>query len=219
MNTYTKTPLNKVIRGNNRATYDQAQVYKILDQHFMGFIAYAYDGTAITLPMAYARIDDKIYIHGSLKNRMLLALLASQKMSITVMSLDGLVLARSAFHHSVNYHSVTLFGGVKKIEDITLKTEALQQIIEQMIPNRWDHLRPMTKKELNATLVVEMTIETASVKIRAEGAVDDKEDIDLPIWAGVIPIHQTALKAVTNTNVSKHISIPKHVNDFIQQNN
>ena len=218
MSEYKITALNKVKRGPNRASYDKETVYKILDAGFIAYVAYVYEGKAITIPMAYARINDKVYIHGSLKNRMLLALLVAKEASITIMHLDGLVLARSAFHHSVNYRSVTLFGAVKKIDGIEEKDNILKAIVDQMIPNRWDTLRTMTEKERNATLVVELTIETASAKVRADGALDEKSDEDLAIWAGIVPVKQIALAPITNKEIGGNIEIPSHVLDYCKKN-
>lgn len=218
MSSYNTTALNKVIRGSNRAIYDKETVNTILNDSFMGYVSYVFDGTPISIPMAYGKIDNTIYLHGSLKNRMLLSILENKKVSMTVMHLDGLVLARSAFHHSVNYRSVTLFGNARKVEDDELKRTALKRIINQMVDNRWDSLRPMTDKEFNATLVIEIPIDTASAKVRADGAIDEKADLELPIWAGVVPIKQVAEPAVSDTLLDRSIEIPEHVLNYCKQN-
>ena len=150
-------------------------------------LSYIYEARAITLPMAYGRKDNKIYLHGSQANRMLLALLEVKKMSMTVMHLDALVMARSGLHHSVNYRSATLFGSIKNLEDPKEKSEALFCFMEHMMKGRWDGIRPMLQEELDRTLVVEMTIETASAKIRNTGVEDEPEDYNLDVWAGLIP--------------------------------
>lgn len=182
MKEYSKSDLNRVKRGHNRANYDVEKINTILDAGFIGYVSYIYKDNAITLPMSYGRNGNKIYLHSSQGNRMLLALLAAQKMSMTVMHLDALILARSGFHHSVNYRSATLFGSVKKIENPQEKEAALHCFMEHMMEGRWDGARPMTTKELNQTLVVEMTIETASAKIRDVGVLDEPEDYDLDVW-------------------------------------
>ncbi len=217
MQTYNTTELNKVKRGANRAVYDVEQINSILDVGFIGYVGYVYHGKAITIPMAYGRIDNKIYLHGSRKNRMLLALLEQGEASITVMHLDGLVLARSGFHHSVNYRSVTLFTDVKKIDDPVLKESALKCVVDQMIPERWESLRPMNEKEFNGTLVVEMTINTASAKVRGEGVLDEKSDLELPIWAGVVPIKQVAEYPISDNLLDKNVQIPQHVLAYYEQ--
>ncbi|WP_298475095.1 pyridoxamine 5'-phosphate oxidase family protein [uncultured Maribacter sp.] len=218
MKTYKTTDVNKVKRGPNRATYDVATINTIIDAGFIAHVSYIYEGKAISIPMAYTRIEDKIYIHGSLKNRMLTALLEAKEASMTIMHLDGLVLARSGFHHSVNYRSATLFGTVRKIEDAQEKDKILEAIVHQMIPERWDSLRPMSDKERNATLVVEMTIETASAKIRDVGVADEKADESLPIWAGIVPIKQIALPPISDTKLADDISVPEHVLEYYEHN-
>lgn len=214
MNTYEKTDLNKVTRGSNRAVYDTEQINTILDAGFVGFVAYNYHNKAITIPMAYGRIDNKIYLHGSRKNRMLLALLENKEASMTVMHLDGLVLARSAFHHSVNYRSATIFGTVTQVDDSNKKETVLKRIVDQMIPGRWETLRTMSDKEFNATLVVELEIETASAKVRAEGAIDEKSDMDLPIWAGVIPVEQISKPAISDPHLPENVELPQHIKAY-----
>ncbi len=218
MKEYEKTKLNRVKRGQNRATYDVEKINTILDAGFLCYVGYIYDGKPITIPMAYARRDDKIYIHGSTANRMLLSILESEETSITVMHLDGLVLARSGLHHSVNYRSATLFGSLKKIEKDSDKSQILEWIVNQMMPNHWDSLRPMHQKELDRTLVVEFTIEIASAKIRDVGVNDEPEDYSLPIWAGVVPIKQVAEYPVSDEKLIEGVSIPEHVLDYYQQN-
>lgn len=211
MKEYTKSKLNRIKRGQNRATYDVEIINSIIDAGFIGFVSYVYEGNAISLPMAYGRIDDKIYLHGSTANRMLLSLLEAEEMSMTIMHLDALVLARSGLHHSVNYRSATLFGTLKRVEDSVEKEAALTCVMDQMIPDRWDELRPMHKHELDRTIVVEMTIETASAKIRDVGVNDEPEDESLPIWAGLVPIKQVALSPISDEKLPDTIAIPNHV--------
>ena len=216
MEKYSISSLNKVVRGSKRATYDVATVHAILDDAFLCHIGYVYQNQAIVIPIAYARKGDVIYIHGSLKNRMLLSLLEAGTASLTVTHLDGLVLARSAFHHSANYRSVTVFGSVNRVEEPKDKMEALKTIVDQMIPNHWDTTRQLSEKELNATLVIAIQIETAAAKIRAEGAVDEVGDYDLPIWAGVIPLKQKALAAISDDKLLDSIKIPESVTNYIK---
>lgn len=218
MKSYNTSSLNKVVRGSKRATYDVQKINAILDAGFIGHIGYIYENKAISIPMAYCRVDDSIYLHGSRKNRMLLSLLKAKETCMTVMHLDGLVLARSGLHHSVNYRSVTLFGALEQIKDPTEKKLALKHVVNQMVPDRWESLRPMKEKELNATLVVKLKIETASAKIRSEGVIDEKEDYDLPVWAGVIPIKQVAKPPISDEALPKDITKPKHVLDYYKAN-
>ncbi|WP_299158061.1 pyridoxamine 5'-phosphate oxidase family protein [uncultured Tenacibaculum sp.] len=218
MKEYSKSKLNRVKRGQNRATYDVEKINTILDAGFIGYVSYVYQGGAITLPMAYGRKENKIYLHGSQANRMLLALLEAKEMSMTVMHLDALVLARSGLHHSVNYRSATLFGSVKKITNPDEKDTALLCFMEHMMKGRWDGIRPMHKEELDRTMVVEMTIETASAKIRDVGVADEPEDYDLDVWAGLVPLKQIALPPISDDKLKKGIKVPKHVTDYYIQN-
>ncbi|OEK08994.1 hypothetical protein A8C32_13940 [Flavivirga aquatica] len=218
MKTHEISELNKVKRGANRATYNVEEINNILDVGFIGYVGYTFNKKAITIPMAYGRIGDKIYLHGSKKNRMLLALLENKEASMTVMHLDGLVLARSGLHHSVNYRSATIFGNVTQIDDPIKKENILKCVVDQMISRRWEDIRPINEKELNGTLVVEMTIKTASAKIRAEGVIDEKSDLNLPIWAGVVPIKQIAKFPVSDALLDENINIPQHVLDYYNLN-
>ena len=218
MKEYPQSKLNRVKRGQNRATYDVEKINSILDAGFLCYVGYIYDGKPISIPMAYTRRDDKIYIHGSTGNRMLLSILESEETSITVMHLDGLVLARSGLHHSVNYRSVTLCFSLKKVENDTDKTEVLKWIVNQMVPNQWDSLRPMYQKELDRTLVVEFTIETASAKVRDVGVADEPEDYDLDVWAGIVPIKQVAEYPIADEGKPQKMEIPKHILDYYEAN-
>ncbi len=216
MKEYTKSKLNTIKRGRNRATYDVDKINSILDAGFIGYVSYVFDGRPISLPMAYGRKDDKIYLHGSQANRMLLALLESDEISMTVMHLDALVLARSGLHHSVNYRSATIFGSVKKLEGNEEKTAALYCFMEHMMVGRWDGIRPMHEPELDRTLVVEMTIETASAKIRDVGVGDEPEDYELDVWAGLVPIKQVAEYPISDDRLPEEMDIPKHVLDYYE---
>ncbi len=218
MEEYSKSNLNRVKRGRNRATYDIDKVNAILDAGFIGFLSYVYEGRAITLPMAYGRKGNKIYLHGSQANRMLLSLLEAEEASITIMHLDALVLARSGLHHSVNYRSATLFGSVKRIDDDKEKDAALFCVMEHMMEGRWDEIRPMKQKELDRTLVVEMTIESASAKIRDVGVDDEPEDYDLDIWAGLIPIRQIVDFPIADERLPKEKEVPEYIMDYYVKN-
>ena len=218
MKEYPKSKLNRVKRGANRATYDVARINEILDAGFIGFVSYTYEGRAISIPMAYGRLEDKIYLHGSQGNRLLLSLLNEKKMSMTVMHLDGLVLARSGLHHSVNYRSVTLFGTPKKITDNDQKTAALKCFMDHMMQGQWDYVRPMHPHELDRTMVVEMTIETASAKVRDVGVNDEPEDYQLPIWAGIVPLKQVARPPISDDQLLDGIPVPEHVLKYYQEN-
>ena len=218
MKEYQQSKLNRVKRGANRATYDVEKINTILDAGFIGYVSYNYKGKAIAIPMAYGRKDNTIILHGSNANRMLTTLLEVKEMSMTVMHLDALVLARSGFHHSVNYRSVTLFGSPKKIEKREEKDAALFCFMEHMMKGRWDGIREMNDEEYNRTLVVEMTIETASAKVRDVGVVDEPEDYSLDVWAGLVPIKQVAEFPIADKGKPGKMEIPKHVLDYYEEN-
>ncbi len=218
MKEYSKSPLNRIKRGSNRATYDVEKINSILDAGFIGYVSFVYEGTAISLPMAYGREANKIYLHGSNGNRMLRALLESEKMSMTVMHLDALVLARSGLHHSVNYRSATIFGSLTKIEDKHQKVAALECVMEHMMKGRWDTLRPISDVEIDRTLVAELTITTASAKIRDVGIGDEPEDYDLEVWAGLVPIRQVAEMPIPDDGLPQQMDIPRHVQTYYEQN-
>jgi Predicted flavin-nucleotide-binding protein len=217
MKKYSKSSLNKIKRGHNRATYDVEKINAILDAGFICYVSYVYEGRAITLPMAFGRKENKIFLHGSQANRMLLTLLESKEMSLTVMHLDGLVLARSGLHHSVNYRSATLFGTVKKVESPKAKEEALFCFMEHMMKGQWDGIRPMHQKELDRTLVVEMTIEQASAKIRDTGVADEPEDYDLNIWAGLVPIKQIVGYPIPDKGLPQKMEVPQHILEYYEE--
>ena len=218
MKTYQQSKLNRVKRGAKRATYDVDKINTILDAGFIGYVGYNYNGTAITIPMAYGRMENKIILHGSNANRMLTSLLEVDQVSMTVMHLDALVLARSGFHHSVNYRSVTLFGSVKKIEGKDEKNAALLCFMEHMMKGRWDGIREMNQEEFDRTLTIEMTIETASAKIRDIGVADEPEDYNLDVWAGLVPIKQIAEYPIPDKGKPQEMEIPKHVLDYYKAN-
>jgi nitroimidazol reductase NimA-like FMN-containing flavoprotein (pyridoxamine 5'-phosphate oxidase superfamily) len=218
MKEYEKSKLNRVKRGAIRATYDVEKINTILDAGFIGYVGYVFNGKAITLPMAYGRKDNKIILHGSNANRMLTMLLEAKEMSMTVMHLDALVMARSGFHHSVNYRSATLFGSVRKVEEKEEKNELLFCFMEHMMKGRWDGIRNINQEEFERTLVVEMTIETASAKIRDVGVADEPEDYELDVWAGLIPIKQVAEYPISDKGKPQNMEIPKHILDYYEAN-
>ncbi len=217
MKEYQKSKLNRIKRGQNRATYDVHTINAILDAGFIGFVNYIFEGKPISIPMGYGRDGNKIYLHGSQANRMLTSLLRSKEISMTVMHLDGLVLARSGLHHSVNYRSATLFGTVRNIEDDAEKEIGLKCFMDHMMPGRWDGIRSMHQEELDRTLVVEMTIETASAKIRDVGVNDEPEDYDLDVWAGIVPLKQVATYPIADNQLKEGINIPQHVLSYYEE--
>jgi len=218
MTEFEKNKLNRVKRGANRANYDTKVIDGILNAGFLAHVGYLYDGYPISIPMAYAYENGKIYLHGSNGNRMMSSILEAGKTSINVTHLDGLVLARSGLHHSVNYRSVTLFGTVKKIKNDELKEWILEETINNMTPNRWKTLRKITQEELNRTQIIEFTINHASAKIRAEGVNDEPEDYQEKVWAGVIPIQQIAKKPIPDKGYPETVDYPVHIKEYYENN-
>jgi len=183
------TARTTVRRHAERARYDTETVHAILDEALVCHIGFAIDGRPWVFPTTFARIDDRLYIHGAAGNFGLKTLAGSgAEACVTVTLLDGLVLAKSAFHHSMNYRSVMLFGRVTAVTDEAEKRQALDAIVDHMVPGRSADTRPPTAQELRATLVVRLDIAEASAKVREGDPIEDPADLDLPHWTGVIPI-------------------------------
>lgn len=208
---YTPSKRSKVKRGANRASYDKATLFKILDENFMGHLAYVFEETPIALPMVYARKDDTIYLHGATANRMLNSVLSLKNSSFTITCLDGLVLARSAFHHSVNYHSAVVFGSPREVTDTAEKMEAFECLLEQMAKGRWAEVRHPNENELKITKVIALDINEASAKIRQGPPVDDDSDYELPHWAGVVPLKHVYESPVPDPKLAPEIDEPNSV--------
>jgi uncharacterized protein len=182
------TERTRVRRLPQRATYDRAAVYDILDAGFLCHVGIVERGCPVVIPTAYARVDDALVLHGSAKSRTLEALAAGAEACVTVTHVDGLVLARSAFHHSINYRSVVLFGRATAIDGRDEKHAALEAFFARLHPGRWAEVRWPNEQELKATLVVRIPLDEASAKVRTGGPIDDAEDLALPVWAGVVPM-------------------------------
>lgn len=180
----------------DRGSYDEDTIYRILDAGFLAHVGFNVDGQPFVIPTLYGRSSGKLYLHGSAASRMLRKLDTGVAACVSVALIDGVVLARSAFHHSMNYRSVVAFGTARKIEDAVLKVEALRTISEHLMAGRWEDVRPPSQKELKATAVLEFSIEEASAKVRTGPPHDEPEDYDLPVWAGVVPFEFKAVEAV-----------------------
>ncbi len=186
-NVFEKLPLNTVKRLPKRGHYDKETIFAILDEHFVCHLGWEVDGQPYLIPTAFGRKGVTLYVHGSSKSRMLSALTDGRPLCLVVTHIDGLVLARSAFHHSMNYRSAIIYGHAHEIEGEE-KKEALRIVSEQILPGRWDEVRLPTDLELKATTVLAIEIDAASAKIRTGPPADEEEDYDLPIWAGVLPV-------------------------------
>jgi len=185
------SPRTRLLRRPARAAYDRESIDAILAEGFVCHVGFVHDGAPRVIPTAYGRTPEHLYLHGSTANRMLRSLCRGE-CCITVTLIDGVVLARSAFHQSANYRSVVVFGRGEEVTDPVEKQEALRLTVEQVIPGRFEDVRPPSREEMLRTLVVRFPLAEASAKVRRGGPVDDEEDMDLACWAGVVPLALTA---------------------------
>jgi len=214
MNSYDINSRNKVKRVPQRGHYDEQTVHDILDAGSMCHVGFVLDGQPFVIPTLYGRKDNVIYLHGAASSRMLKTLDKGINVCVTVTHVDGLVLARSIFHHSMNYRSVVLFGKAKKVAEDD-KVEALHIVSEQIIPGRWDEAREPSPKELKATTVLEVKIDQASAKIRQGPPSDDAADYELNIWAGVVPIIQKKETPIADQLNKESALIPDSVKNYL----
>jgi len=182
------SPRTRVRRLPERGAYERETIHAILDEALVCHVGFSVEGQPYVIPMLYGREDERLFLHGSAASRLLLRLEAGTPACLTVTLVDGLVLARSAFHHSANYRSVVLLGQATPIVEPAAKTEALRVISEHLVPGRWCEVRPPNARELAATTVLEVPLLEASAKIRTGPPRDDPEDLALPVWAGVLPL-------------------------------
>ena len=188
MTQFTPTERTQVRRLPARGAYDSETIFRILDEGLVCHIGFVADGQPFVIPTGYARVGETVYIHGSVASRMLRTLAGGVPVCVTVTLLDGLVLARSAFHHSMNYRSVVILGEARLVEDPGEKRQALAAFTNHIIHGRWDDVRQPTESELKATAVLALPLQECSAKIRTGPPKDDEADYSLPIWAGVVPL-------------------------------
>lgn len=201
---------SKVKRAPKRGHYDKKTIYQILDASQICHIAFIHQGQPVSIPTIFGRSGNKLYIHGATVSRLIVELEKGLDISLSVAHIDGLVLARSAFHHSMNYRSVVVFGKAQLVGEKG-KNEALKVISDHLIPGRWEEVREPNFKELKATKVLEITIDEASAKIRTGGPNDDKEDYELEIWAGEIPLKTVAEAPIPDKKMKPGLEVPKSV--------
>ncbi len=206
----TATERTQVRRLPQRGQYEQQVIYQILDEGLVCHVGFAVDGQPFVIPTAYGRVDDRLYIHGSPASRMLRSLQGGIEICVTITLLDGLVLARSAFHHSMNYRSIVIFGTATMVESADQKLEALRAFTEHVVPGRWAEVRPPSRQELQATLVLSLPLTEASAKIRTGPPVDDEADYSLPVWAGEVPLRLTAASPINDPRLSSEIVAPAY---------
>ena len=208
------TERSRLRRLPKRGSHEHAIVHAILDAGFLAHVGFQANGQVFVIPTLFGRDGDKLYLHGSAASRMLRELATRMPACVTVTLVDGLVLARSAFHHSMNYRSVVAFGSARKIEETAQKTRALRIISEHLMPGRWDDVRSPTQKELKATTVLEFSIEEASAKIRQGPPIDEDEDYSLPVWAGVLPLRLEAKMPIADPRLADGVTVPAYVLRF-----
>jgi len=211
-----KTDKTKVKRIPKRGFYDKETVYRILDNDFVCQIGFVFNDYPVVIPTIYGRKNDTLFFHGASVSRMLQTLEKGVQVSVNVTKTKALVLARSAFHHSLNYESVTIFGVATLVENDKDKLEALRIITNQIIPERWEEVRVPNKKEMNITKVLQLKITEASAKIREEGVNDDKEDYELDIWAGIVPIEKKYGSPIADDKLKSGIKLPNSVKNLEQ---
>jgi nitroimidazol reductase NimA-like FMN-containing flavoprotein (pyridoxamine 5'-phosphate oxidase superfamily) len=211
---FPPTPRTTLKRLAARGRFDRAAVHAVLDEGLVCHVAFVADGSPVIIPTAYARLGDAIYLHGSSGNRMLRSLCSGQPACITVTLVDGLVLARSAFHHSMNYRSVVLFGTGEKVTDRDEHARALAAVVEHIVPGRSPFVRQPNREEILQTLVVRFPIEEVSMKERMGGPIDDEEDHALETWAGTIPLRLVPGSPVDDPLVPPRASVPPHATGY-----
>ena len=211
MTDFAKTEKNNIKRLPKRGHYDRETIYRILDEALICHVGFADGGQPYVIPINFARIDDTIVLHGAKASRLLKHVEAGHPICVEVTIVDGLVLARSVFHHSVNYRSVVLFGMGRLVTDEREKLAALEAVTEHLIPGRWKEARLPNQKELNATSVVSIQIEEASAKVRVGPPVDEEEDYTLPVWAGILPLEQTSLTPIRDGLQTEDVMLPHYI--------
>lgn len=188
MSAQSPTQRTRVRRKPARASYERATIEAILDEALVAHVGFALDGQPYVIPTLHARVGDALYFHGSGASRTVRALTSGAAACLTVTLLDGLVLARSAAHHSVNYRSVVVFGHARVVQDICERERAMRAFTERLVPGRWEEVRPPTEKELRSIGVLSLPLDETSAKLRTGPPLDDEEDCALPVWAGVMPL-------------------------------
>ncbi|HVS74662.1 MAG TPA: pyridoxamine 5'-phosphate oxidase family protein [Candidatus Acidoferrales bacterium] len=214
MSQFTPTERTAVKRLPKRANYDREMVYRILDEAFLCHVGFAVEGQPYVIPTGYGRVGDTLYLHGSAASRMLRTLSEGVAVCVTVTLLDGLVLARSAFHHSMNYRSVVVLGKARLVEDPEEKLKALRAFTEHVVPGRWAAVRHPNEQEMNATTVLAVPLEEVSAKIRSGPPVDEEDDYSLSVWAGVLPLKLTPQAPATDPQLPAGTAVPDYIRNY-----
>lgn len=205
-------------RRSQRASYDEQTIFPILDEALVAHVGFIDADQPYVLPMAFVRIDRSLYLHGSTRTRMLERIAGGAPVCVTATLTDGLVLARSAFHHSMNYRCVTVLGRGHAVADDRQALAAHKALNEKLVPGRWASVREPTAQEMKATRVVEIPIEEVVAKIRVGPPIDDEDDLELDVWAGVLPIQRTFGAPIAAPELPPGSAIPEHVATLLQRN-
>ncbi len=208
------SPRTTLKRLPQRGAYDRATIHRILDEGLVCHVGFLVDGQPCVVPTLYVRLGEHLYLHGSPASRMLQALVEGGPACVAVTLVDGLVLARSAFHHSMNYRSVVLYGKAFAVDDPARKNEVLRALSDHVVPGRWDDVRAPSDLELRKTLVVGLPIDEASAKVRSGGPLDDEPDYALPVWAGVVPLQVTAGVPVPDARLDPAVAAPPYATGY-----
>lgn len=208
------TERTKITRLPKRGDYSEETIFSILDEALFCTIAFAHEGKPFQIPSGFCRIGDQLYIHGSVGSQYMRWLTDGREVCIVAMLVDGLVLARSAFHHSVNYRSVVLFSKARTVEDKDELYKSLEAFTEKMVPGRWNEIRQPNDSEWKKTMVLAFDIHEASAKVRTGPPKDDEEDYSLPIWAGVLPLEQKFGSPFQDPQLAPGIELPVHLQKF-----
>lgn len=214
MTTYSPTDRTKVRRMPERGNYDRDVVHSIIDEALICHVGFVADGKPVVIPTIHARAGKTLYVHGSQASRMLRALREGADVCITITLLDGLVLARSAFHHSMNYRSVVVFGQAREVTDPAERLLALDAIVEHVAHGRTSDARRPNDVELKKTMVIAVPLEEVSAKMRAAGVGDEEEDYALPIWAGVLPLRLTPGAPEADDRLVDGVEVPEYVKNY-----
>jgi nitroimidazol reductase NimA-like FMN-containing flavoprotein (pyridoxamine 5'-phosphate oxidase superfamily) len=214
MSKFTPTEHTKVRRLPDRGKYDAESVYGILDEAFICHVGFVVEGQPYVIPTGFARVNDTLYIHGSAASRMLRTLADGVQVCVTVTLIDGIVMARSGFHSSMNYRSVVILGRAMPVGGRDEKLTALAAFSEQVMPGRWKDLRDTTDAELKGTLVLNLPLKEVSAKVRTGPPKDDEEDYALPLWAGVVPLKLTAGTPIADPRLPKGIEPPGYARNY-----
>jgi len=210
----SRTQRTRVVREPDRGVYDRETVYRILDEAFLCHVGFIVDGQPFVIPMSFGRKVDSLYIHGSAASRMLRQMKQGVPVCVTVTLLDGLVLARSVFNHSMNYRSVVILGKATLVENPEEKLAALRVLSEHILPGRWDDARRPNERELKATSVLRVPIQEFSAKVRSGPPIDDEEDSSFPTWAGVVPLEMTVGTAINDPRLAPGRALPEYVRNY-----